>query len=303
MLNKVRFGVIAVQNATWETLAKRWQYIEKMGFDTLWIADHFTVPYKDYRHMTWYEAWTTLSGLAAITSQIRIGTLVTAIPWRNPAWLARQAITIDHISNGRLELGIGAGGHGDSGHSMTGVKDWTNTQRVKRFREYVEVLDLLLREPLASYDGRYYKIKEAHMQPQSIQKPRPPITIGAYKPMMLKHTARYADVWNRIGGLSGPEIDEVRNQNKLLDRYCKKIDRAPESLRRSYVLCEFDAMRNLGPMSIYESTDTFKESVEKCFDAGITEFILPYPNVQEQVPTYKKVAREVIPELRKQYSN
>jgi alkanesulfonate monooxygenase SsuD/methylene tetrahydromethanopterin reductase-like flavin-dependent oxidoreductase (luciferase family) len=301
LIKNVEFGVIAVQNAPWETLINRWRYIEQIGFDTLWVADHFTVPFKSYYDMPWFEAWTTLSGLAALTSKIRIGTLVTAIPWRNPAWLARQALTLDHISHGRLEIGIGSGGHGDVGHSMTGVEDWKPSERVKRFREYIEILDLLLREPVTTYDGKYYKLKEAHMQPRPVQRPRPPITIGAYRPLMLKYTARYADVWNRIGGLSEGELEEVRYQNKLLDQYCTDIGRDPETLRRSYVMCEHTAMRNLGPMLIYESTDAFTEGVKRCLDVGINEFILGYPNVDEQIPMFEKIARDIIPELREKY--
>ena len=97
----LRFGVITVQNTSWKTLVKRWQFIEEVGFDTLWVVDHFTVPVPSYVNMPWFEAWTTLSALGVQTSRIRIGTLVTAIPWRNPAWLARQALTVDHISHGR----------------------------------------------------------------------------------------------------------------------------------------------------------------------------------------------------------
>ena len=302
MENNLRFGVITVQNAHWETLVDRWRLIEEAGFDTLWVADHFTVPFPSYADMPWFEAWTTLAGLAAATSRIRIGTLVTAIPWRNPAWLARQALTVDHISHGRLELGIGSGGHGDIGHSMTGVEDWKPRERVRRFREYVEILDLLLREPVATYDGRYYRLKEAHMQPRPVQRPRPPITIGAYGPLMLRHTARYADAWNRIGGLTEGELEEVRHQNRLLDGYCEEMGREPETLRRSYVMCERAAIRNLGPMSIYESTDAFTEGVERCLDVGISEFILGYPNVDEQVPVFEEIAREVIPGLRERHS-
>jgi alkanesulfonate monooxygenase SsuD/methylene tetrahydromethanopterin reductase-like flavin-dependent oxidoreductase (luciferase family) len=299
----VRFGVISVQNAPWETLVNRWRYIEQAGFDTLWVADHFTVPFKPYYDEPWFEAWTTLAGLAALTSKIRIGTLVTAIRWRNPAWLARQALTIDHISNGRLEIGIGSGGHGDVGHSMTGVEDWEPGERVKRFREYIEILDQLLRCPVTTYHGRYYQLKEAHMQPRPVQSPRPPITIGAYKPLMLKHAARYADAWNRIGGLSESELEEVRRQNRLLDKYCRERGRDPESLRRSYVMCEREAMVNLGPMHIYRSIDSFTDSVERCLDAGINEFIISYPNVDEQIPVFEQIAMDIIPELREKYSN
>ena len=142
MSHLLRFGVATVQNTSWETLVKRWQFIEQVGFDSLWVADHFTVWFRPYVDMPWFEAWTTLSSLATQTSKIRIGTLVTSITWRNPAWLARQALTVDHISHGRLELGLGTGVHGDLGHSMTGIEDWTPRERVERFGEYVEIIDL-----------------------------------------------------------------------------------------------------------------------------------------------------------------
>jgi len=298
---KLRFGVIAVQNAPWETLVKRWQFIEQAGFDTLWVADHFTIPFRSFWDSPWFEAWTTLSGMAAVTSKIRIGTLVTAIPWRNPAWLARQALTVDHISNGRLELGMGTGGHGDIGHRMTGMEDWEPRERVKRFQEYMEILDLLLRNPVTSYEGTYYRLQEAHMQPRPVQSPRPPITIGAYKPLMLKNTARYADTWNRIGGLSEGDLEQVKLQNRLLDRFCNEMGRDPKTLRRSYIMCSHEAMRNSGPMQIYESADAFIDGVERCIEAGLNELILGYPVVEEQVPVFEEIARKVVPELRETY--
>jgi len=298
----LRFGVITVQNTSWKTLVKRWQFIEEVGFDTLWVVDHFTVPVPSYVNMPWFEAWTTLSALGVQTSRIRIGTLVTAIPWRNPAWLARQALTVDHISHGRLELGLGTGVHGDVGHSMTGIEDWVPRERVERFREYVEIVDLLLRNPVTTYRGKYYKLEAAHMQPPPVQKPRPPITIGAYGPLMLKYVARYADAWNRIGGILDSDVEEVRRQNRLLDKYCVEMNRDPQSLRRSYVMCEFEAIRSLGPMMIYKSIDAFPKAVERYIKVGITEFVIGYPFAEGQIPVFEQIAKETIPELRKLYN-
>jgi alkanesulfonate monooxygenase SsuD/methylene tetrahydromethanopterin reductase-like flavin-dependent oxidoreductase (luciferase family) len=298
----IRFGVITVQNASWKALVKRWRFIEQVGFDTLWVADHFTVPVPSYVNMPWFEAWTTLSSLATQTSRIRIGTLVTPITWRNPAWLTRQALTVDHISHGRLELGLGTGDHGDPGHSMTGIEDWTPRERVERFGEYVEIVDLLLRNPVTTYHGKYYRLEAAHMQPPPVQKPRPPITIGAFSPLMLKYVARYADTWNRIGGILESDVEEVRRQNRLLDKYCDEIGRDPQSLRRSYLMCEFEAIGSLGPMRIYKSTDAFLEAVERCIKVGITEFVIGYPFTEGQIPVFEQIAKEIIPELRRLYN-
>lgn len=111
--------------------------MEEAGFDSIWLADHFV---NDMQPTApWFEAWTLLAALATQTEKIRIGTLVTPITWRNPAWLARQAMTVDHISNGRLEIGIGAGAPAqiDCSYSMTGTPDWPPAERVDRVREVV----------------------------------------------------------------------------------------------------------------------------------------------------------------------
>ncbi|MCK5390499.1 MAG: LLM class flavin-dependent oxidoreductase, partial [Candidatus Thorarchaeota archaeon] len=125
----LRFGAVILQDFPYQELVKLWQKFETLGFDTTWIADHFV----NYAHPTspWLDGWTTLAGLANCTSKIRIGTLVTSIPFRHPAVLARQAMTVDHISNGRLEIGIGAGAPGkiDPSYTMTGIDDWPFKER------------------------------------------------------------------------------------------------------------------------------------------------------------------------------
>ncbi len=301
MSHLLRFGVATVLNTSWETLVKRWRFIEQVGFDSIWVPDHFTVWFRPYVDMPWFEAWTTLSSLATQTSRIRIGTLVTPITWRNPAWLARQALTVDHISHGRLELGLGTGVHGDPGHSMTGIEDWTPRERVERFGEYVEIVGLLLRNPVTTYHGKYYRLEEAHMQPPPVQKPRPPITIAAWGPLMLKYVARFADAWNGIGGILEDDLKEVRRKNKLLDKYCVEIGRDPQTLRRSYFMWDREAVRSWGPMVMYKSTDAFSEAAERCLNAGITELILCYPFTDKQIPIFEQIAQETIPELRKRY--
>ena len=295
------FGVITIQNTPWKNLVKRWKFIENAGFDNLWVADHFTVPYPSHAEMPFFEAWTTLSAMAALTSRIRIGTLVSAITWRNPAWLARQALTIDHLSNGRLELGLGTGSSTDIGIPMTGLDTWTRKERFERFCEYLEIVDSLLRNPTTTYHGQYYHLENAHMQLRPLQQPRPPITIGAYGPRMLKITARYADMWNRIGGVTDEAINELKRQNQQIDNHCTTIGRDPQDIRRSYVICEPAELRNVGPLSLYESADVFQNAVERCIKVGITTIILGYPFVDDQIPLFEEIATKTIPEIRRRH--
>jgi len=297
MRRDIRFGILTLQHLPWQEEVKRWQLIENLGFDSVWLADHFV----NYMQPTapWFESWTLLAALADKTRRIRIGTLVTSIPLRNPAVLARQALTVDHISNGRLELGLGAGAPGnvDPVYSMIGIKDWTPAERVSRFQEIVEIIDKCLRNKITNYSGRYYQLRGTTMAPPPVQQPRPSITIGAMGPRMLKIAARYADTWNSFGDKewgAPPEkiVENTRRRNALLDRYCKEIGREPSDLRRSLLVFGADAS------TVFRSPEDFKEVVDRYTEIGITELIFYYPHTEKLIPTFKEIATEVIPSLR-----
>jgi len=183
---------------------------------------------------------------------------------------------------------------------MTGIPNWSPGQRVARFREYVEIVDQLLSNEVTNYEGRYYKIKEAVMSPRPIQKPRPSITIGANKPRMLKLTARYADTWNTGG--PAERLEETRRRNGLVDKYCREIGRDPRTLRRSYWFYYHDVYMKHGLFDYYESEDTFREMVRPYIDMGMTEVLISYPCLEEQLPMFEKIAKEVIPELKAEYN-
>ncbi len=296
--HELRFGIAFVPDVPWDEFVRRFQYIEELNFNVAALGDHFAHFWFPSR--PWYEAWTLLSALATQTRKIRIGTLVTPIAWRNPAFLAKQAIMVDHISHGRLELGLGAGVGWDPGYEMTGIPNWGPRERVARFREYVEIVDQLLRNEVTNYEGRYYKIKEAMMSPRPVQKPRPPITIAAHGPRMIKLAARYADTWTTLG--SAESLEEVRHKNELIDGYCGEIGRDPRTLRRSYWFMDLDAEKEKGLFAYYESEDAFREMVRPFIDMGVTEVLLSYPYSVEQLSMFEKIAREVIPELKKEYN-
>ena len=292
-----RFGLVVLQNLPWQHLVQLWKTFDHLGFDNTWVADHF-VNYASPQD-PWYEGWTTLTGLASATSNIRLGTLVTSIPFRNPAVLARQAMTLDHISNGRLEIGIGAGAPGniDPSYRMTGSEDWPPAERVKRLREQVEILDTLLRNPQASYKGEYYHLEEVAMAPGPVQKPRPPLTIAGHGKKTLKVVAEFADTWNSFGADFGspPEVvvEKTRERNAYLDRQCERLGRDPGSLRRSLLVFGSEANQ------VFASEEKFLETFERYSAIGINELIFFYPFfAPEQVPMVEMIARETIPTLR-----
>ena len=251
----------------------------------------------------WFESWTLIAALAVQTRHIRIGLGVSPITWRHPAFLARQALTVDHISDGRLELGLGTGLGNDPSHKMTGIPNWSRKERAARFREYVEIVDKLLCNEVTTYEGCYYKLKEAIMSPHPIQKPRPPITIAAFGRTMLKYSAQYADSWSSAGSNTDAFAEETRKRNKFLDKFCEEISRDPNSLRRSYLEWESNVSWQGGLMSIFKSEDNFREMVKRFVDVGITEFIFLYPYHKKQLPIFQKIAKEVIPELKDQYNH
>lgn len=116
MRRSLQFGIGTVQNVSWAEMVNRWKSIEDFGFDSVWVADQFCICSQP--SASWFDGWTVLAGLATQTSHIRIGTCVTAIPWHHPAFLVRKALTLDHLSQGRLTLGIGTGLPGDCAHKI-----------------------------------------------------------------------------------------------------------------------------------------------------------------------------------------
>jgi alkanesulfonate monooxygenase SsuD/methylene tetrahydromethanopterin reductase-like flavin-dependent oxidoreductase (luciferase family) len=294
----LRFHVLILPNVPWSELARRFRHLEELGFDVGGVADHFTDWTKP--GSPWLEAWTLLAAFARETTRLRLSTLVTQIPLRDPAILAHQALTVDHVSEGRLELGLGVGLTTDPSYAMMGIPNWSAAERVARFKEYVEVVDRLLSNQVTTYEGRFYQVDGAVMNPRPVQQPRPPITIAAMGPVMLKHAARYADTWNSLSFLRdlGEQLDETRGRIRLIDEACAAIGRDPASLRRSYLMFDAGARAGGGLINYYASEDVFAETVQRVIALGISEIGLYYPTRTEQRPVFERIARNVIPGLK-----
>ena len=295
----VRFGIEVPQDVPFATLIERWQQSEELGFDHLWVADHLadtrTDPSGGYRNLdgTWFDGWTVLAVMAKETTRIRIGTLVSNPVLRPPALLAKEALTIDHLSRGRLELGIGTGIE-PLDHATMGLDYWSPQERVARFSEYVEVVDGLMRSSSRAYafEGHYYRTREAAMVPPPIQQPRPPITVGGQSPTVLRVAAERADCWNTAGPI-GVGMDEIlettRQQNERLDELCVAFGREPTELRRSLFM--------VGALDAWASPEAVEWIVKRFGEIGIGEFVLFWPP-DERLDLFEHVATEVIPSLK-----
>jgi alkanesulfonate monooxygenase SsuD/methylene tetrahydromethanopterin reductase-like flavin-dependent oxidoreductase (luciferase family) len=182
-----------------------------------------------------------------------------------------------------LEVGLGAGWY-EPEHTMFGIPFPETKELVARFREAVQVVDLITREDTSSFAGEYYQLKNAQSRPLSVQKPRPPLVIGAFGPRMLKIVATYADTWNAFG-----TPKEMRERNQMLDDYCREIGRDPETLDRSiyYWVTKSDA-------DPWASKQAFYDGIGPYIEAGVNQFILDQPR-DDQIHMLEWVAAEVLP--------
>src|SRR6476659_8073745 len=224
----LRFGLKLSQAAGIDTLSSIWRIADEGGFDHCWNMDHFA-SLGPADSLDIFEAWTLLAGMAARTTRTRSGCSVTGNTYRHPAALAKAAVTVDHLSGGRLEFGIGAG-WAENEHTMLGLPFGTAGDRADRLEEACQVIRSLWTQERASFTGQHYQLTGAVAEPKPVQQPHPPIWIGgAGRQRTLRIAAQHASVWNAPGG--SPE--EVADLSGVLDRHCAEVGRDPSEIRRS----------------------------------------------------------------------
>jgi F420-dependent oxidoreductase-like protein len=275
----MRYGLKLSQDATIDELRAVWRVADEAGFDHCWCMDHLaTLGPRDDGPI--FEAWALLAGVAVATSRTRIGCMVTGNTYRHPAVLAKAAVTVDHLSEGRLEFGLGAG-WAENEHTMLGLPFGTKGNRADWLEEACEIIRSLWTQPRTSFDGTHYKISEAVAEPKPVQQPYPPIWIGGSgRQRTLRITARYADVWNAAGG--SPE--EVAEVSAVLDQRCEEIGRDPAQIRRSVQI------------RAAEANDELLEQAESYRAVGVTEIVLILPS-QNSAGLAEQVAG-LLPRLR-----
>jgi alkanesulfonate monooxygenase SsuD/methylene tetrahydromethanopterin reductase-like flavin-dependent oxidoreductase (luciferase family) len=286
----LRFGLFMSQpGKSWAQILGEFQMAESLGFDHAWLVDHL-VDTDGPPEIGCLEGWTLLSAIAASTTRIRLGVLVSSNTFRNPALLLKEAVTVDHVSRGRVILGLGTGWHEDE-HRRYGIDLPAPGERVDRFEEAVQVITSLMSQERTTFNGRYYRLDDAWLQPPPIQQPRIPILIAAHRPRMLRIAARYADQWDTFAAIPGTATEgveaDIADRISRLDDACREIGRDPTEIRRS----------TWATREVLRSSDAYVDFVRRHHALGFTDFttVLPAP---EHASVLQTVAAEIIPAIR-----
>ena len=274
----MRFSFWPAPSQAYDDVLELARHVENTGWDGLWYADHF-MPNAEDTSTPWPEAWITLAALGAQVPRLRLGTLVTGNTYRHPAVLAKMAATLDHITGGRVVLGIGSGWQ-ENEHKQYGIPFYTVAERLKRLDEACQVIKLLFAETKSNFGGEYYQLEDASLEPKPVQSPLPLLIGGGGERVTLKITARYADEWNVWG-----TVETLRHKMAILDQHCEDLGRDPGSIKRTAVALLFmseddsflERMRNaeLQQAAIIGTPAEVKEIVADYEAAGVDELIVP----------------------------
>jgi F420-dependent oxidoreductase-like protein len=280
---RLRFGIkTAPQHTTYEAMLAVWREADALPvFEHAWLFDHFAPIHGDVNGPC-LEGWTLLAAFAGLTSRLRLGLMVTGNTYRHPAVLAKMAATVDVISDGRLDLGLGAGWN-EYEHTSMGIPLYTPGERIRRFGEACEIIKRLFTQHLTDFDGRYYQLREARCEPKPIQQPYPPFVIGGSgEQLTLRVVARYADVWNFAGG----PIETFTRKIAILREHCAAVGRDPAAIELSVQLAVD-----------YGNLPATFEALQRYVDAGATHLIL---NLRAPDPAsiVARLADEVVPRVR-----
>lgn len=286
--HSVRFGVMIMPDQPMATLRERFRQVEALGFDQMYVPDHMG----DFRDLagTWFEGGTLLAAAAMHTERIRVGMMVSNPILRSPALLAKQALAIDHLSGGRVDVGLGAGLFALDHHAV-GEEPWSPRERAGRFADYVQIVDGVMRgdTPSFTFEGQWLWARDVPTAPGPVQRPRPPMIVGGQSPTVLRVAAAHADVWNTIGPM-GANLEEVLDatarQNRQLDDLCAAAGRDPRSLRRS--------LTTFAATDPWESPISLIEVVERFRPAGIDEFVIGWPP-EDRLGEFAWFANEILP--------
>jgi len=288
----VRLGVAILPDRPWSLAAEKWRRAEDLGFDHVWTYDH--VVWDGLRDSPWFGAVPTLATAGLVTERIRIGTLVASPNFRHPVPFARDLMTLDDITGGRLTVGIGAGSRGSDasllGRSREGLK-----VRTERFSQFVDVLDQALRGDEVTYSGRHWETSAVTLLPGCVQRPRVPFAVAASVTRSMEIAVRHGSMWVTNGDRShrGPPLEPTRGtevvseQLKRLHEICESQERDPATIDR-LVLTGSRLHSGLG------SPTQFAETIAAYEEVGVTDFVVHWPREDDPYAGDEAILERII---------
>lgn len=281
----LRFGVQTYpQHTTYADMLQVWREADELGFDTAFAFDHF-IPLGGDANGPCFEGWTLLSALAAQTKRLKVGLLVTGNTYRNPAVLAKMVATVDHVSNGRVILGIGAGWY-EREHTAYGIPFSTASVRAHQLVEAVQVIKMLFTQDNSNFNGKYYQLKDAPFSPKTMQKPHPPILIGGMgRKVVQPLAAHHADMWDFFAS----DPTQAKELNTNFDAICQRVGRDPKQVERSMSL---QASQLTGDMV------KVRERIQAFADAGVQHLVIAFSAPYDR-EFLRRFAKDVMPAFRK----
>jgi alkanesulfonate monooxygenase SsuD/methylene tetrahydromethanopterin reductase-like flavin-dependent oxidoreductase (luciferase family) len=274
----MRLSTVILPIYRWSEGREVWRRAEELGFHAAYTYDHLSWR-EPFRNGVWYGAIPTLTAAATTTERMRLGTLVTSPNFRHPVTLAKELMSLDDISGGRITLGIGAGGTGFDAMALRGGAEqpWTAKERTERFEEFVPLLDRLLTHDIVTYEGAYYRAHEVRDIPGCVQQPRLPFAVAATGPRGMRLAARYGQAWVTTGdpklaetGTAEESLRAVAGQVERLGAACVQADRDPDDVEK-IMLTAFTPDRPLA------SLEAFLDFAGRHAEAGIDEIVLHWP--------------------------
>ncbi|MET8622480.1 LLM class flavin-dependent oxidoreductase [Kitasatospora sp. NPDC004669] len=294
----MRLSTVILPIHRWGEGQKIWRRAEELGFHAAYTYDHLS--WRSFREEPWFGSVPTLTAAATATERLRLGTLVTSPNFRHPVTLAKELITLDDVSGGRVTLGIGAGGTGFDATAL-GQQAWSPRERADRFGEFLPLLDELLRSDATTREGAYYSAVEARNVPGCVQTPRVPFYVAAAGPRGMRLAAEYGQGWVTYGDPKGPADVPVEQASGVIAAQIEKLTAACEARGRDVRELEKMLLQGSTAEQPLASLDAFVDWAGTYKELGITELVIHWPVpdsiFENDLAVFEKIATEGLAQL------
>jgi len=295
----MRLSTVILPIYEWAEGRGVWRRAEELGFDTGYTYDHLT--WQSFRDRPWFAAVPTLSAAATATEHMRIGTLVASPNFRHPVQLAKELMTLDHLSGGRLTAGIGSGGTGFDATAL-GQEPWSPGDRAERLDEFVRLLDRLLTHSATTVEGRRYSAIEARTIPECVQRPRVPFLVAAAGRRALALAAEFGHGWVTYGDPSGGSATTAAGAYEAVCAQMERLGEACDEAGRARGSIDKVLLQGLTAERPLDSVDAFVEWAGRYREAGITEVVIHWPVADSVFAVDANVFERIATEGRSQLS-